>query len=62
MNRILEAFEGDSQFTRSRLIDEDETLQNDLKTMKVSSLIFQVGPSLGSLIDRESTSEFNHYF
>lgn len=35
MNRILEAYEGDSQFSRSRLIDEDESTQNDLKAMKV---------------------------
>jgi len=36
MNRILEAYEGDSQFSRSRLIDEDESTQNDLKAIKVS--------------------------
>mmetsp|Transcript_15255 Transcript_15255/g.25121 ORF Transcript_15255/g.25121 Transcript_15255/m.25121 type:complete len:1394 (-) Transcript_15255:3081-7262(-) len=36
MNRILEAYEGDSQFSRSRLIDEDESTQNDLKAMKTS--------------------------
>ena len=36
MNRILEQYEGDSQFSRSRLIDEDESTQHDLKTMKVS--------------------------
>lgn len=35
MNRILEACEGDSEFTRSRLIDEDESMQLDLKTVKV---------------------------
>jgi hypothetical protein len=35
MNRILEAYEGDSQFSRSRLIDEDESTQNDLKAIKV---------------------------
>lgn len=38
MNRILEAYEGDSQFSRSRLIDEDESTQNDLKTIKVRKL------------------------
>jgi hypothetical protein len=37
MNRILEAYEGDSQFSRSRLIDEDESTQNDLKAIKVRS-------------------------
>lgn len=36
-NRILEEYEGDSQFSRSRLIDEDVTMQQDLKTMKVSA-------------------------
>eukprot|EP00985_Skeletonema_marinoi_P020349 scaffold12075_cov131-Skeletonema_marinoi.AAC.5 len=36
MNRILEAYEGDSQFSRSRLIDEDESTQNDLKAIKTS--------------------------
>lgn len=35
MNRILEAYEGDDEFTRSRLIDEDATMQIELKTMKV---------------------------
>ena len=35
MNRILEAFEGDTEFSRSRLIDEDASMQIDLKTMKV---------------------------
>jgi len=35
-NRILEEFTGDSQFSRSRLIDEDVTMQQDLKTMKTS--------------------------
>jgi hypothetical protein len=34
-NRILEEFEGDTQFSRSRLIDEDVSMQHDLKTMKV---------------------------
>jgi len=34
MNRILEAYEGDDEFTRSRLIDEDETTQHDLKIIK----------------------------
>ncbi|KAL7555233.1 hypothetical protein ACHAWF_018888 [Thalassiosira exigua] len=34
-NRILEEFEGDSQFSRSRLIDEDVSMQQDLRTMKV---------------------------
>lgn len=34
-NRILEEFEGDTQFSRSRLIDEDVSMQQDLKTMKV---------------------------
>ncbi|KAL7434439.1 hypothetical protein ACHAXH_003831 [Discostella pseudostelligera] len=33
-NRILEEFEGDTQFSRSRLIDEDVSMQQDLKTMK----------------------------
>lgn len=36
MNRILEAYEGDSEFTRSRLMDEDESMQHDLKKIKVS--------------------------
>ena len=35
-NRILEEFVGDSQFSRSRLIDEDVTMQQDLKSIKVS--------------------------
>lgn len=35
-NRILEEFVGDSQFSRSRLIDEDLTMQQDLKSIKVS--------------------------
>ena len=34
-NRILEEFEGDAHFSRSRLIDEDVSMQQDLKTMKV---------------------------
>lgn len=41
MNRILEAYEGDSQFSRSRLIDEDESTQNDLKAIKVRKLLPQ---------------------
>ena len=36
-NQILEEFVGDSQFSRSRLIDEDVTMQQDLKSIKVSS-------------------------
>ncbi|KAL3774780.1 hypothetical protein ACHAW5_002181 [Stephanodiscus triporus] len=35
-NRILEEFVGDSQFSRSRLIDEDVTMQQDLKSIKTS--------------------------
>ena len=35
MNRILEAYEGDNEFSRSRLIDEDTSMQIELKTMKV---------------------------
>jgi hypothetical protein len=35
-NRVLEEFVGDSQFSRSRLIDEDLTMQQDLKSIKVS--------------------------
>merc|ERR1712032_1675510 len=35
-NRMLGEFEGDSQFSRSRLIDEDATMQQDLKIMKTS--------------------------
>merc|ERR1711966_551053 len=35
-NRILEEYGGDSQFSRSRLIDEDETMQQDLKSIKKS--------------------------
>ena len=38
-NRILEEFVGDSQFSRSRLIDEDVSTQQDLKTMKVSTSV-----------------------
>lgn len=38
MNRILEAYEGDDEFTRSRLIDEDATMHIELKTMKVCYL------------------------
>ena len=38
MNRILEAYEGDTEFSRSRLIDEDASMQVELKTMKVSVL------------------------
>lgn len=34
-NRILEEYTGDSEFSRSRLIDEDVTMQQDLRTMKV---------------------------
>ena len=34
-NRILEEYEGHDEFSRSRLIDEDETTQKDLKMMKV---------------------------
>ena len=33
--RILEEYEGQDEFSRSRLIDEDETTQKDLKMMKV---------------------------
>lgn len=40
MNRILEAYEGDDEFTRSRLIDEDETTQHDLKIIKVCYAFF----------------------
>ena len=36
MNRILEAYEGDDQFSRSRLIDEDASLQIELKSIKVN--------------------------
>lgn len=35
-NRILEEYAGDSQFSRSRLMDEDVTMQQDLKTIKTS--------------------------
>lgn len=35
MNRILEAYEGDTEFSRSRLIDEDASMQIELKSMKV---------------------------
>jgi hypothetical protein len=35
-NRILEEYAGDSQFSRSRLLDEDVTMQQDLKTIKTS--------------------------
>ena len=35
-NRILDEYEGDSQFSRSRLIDEDESTQQDLKTRPLS--------------------------
>lgn len=38
MNRILEAYEGDTEFSRSRLIDEDASMQIELKTMKVNGL------------------------
>jgi hypothetical protein len=41
MNRILEAYEGDTEFSRSRLIDEDASMQVELKTMKVSCSIYQ---------------------
>lgn len=40
MNRILEAYEGDTEFSRSRLIDEDASMQIELKTMKVISCSF----------------------
>lgn len=33
----MEEFVGDSQFSRSRLIDEDVTMQQDLKSIKVST-------------------------
>lgn len=38
-NRALDMFEGDSQFSRSRLIDEDVSMKQDLKTMKVGSIV-----------------------
>lgn len=36
MNRILEAYEGDNEFSRSRLIDEDASMQMELKSIKVN--------------------------
>ena len=38
-NRALDMFEGDGQFSRSRLIDEDVSMKQDLKTMKVGSIV-----------------------
>ena len=38
MNRLLEMHNSDTQFSRSRLLDEDVTLQKDLKAIKVSCL------------------------
>jgi hypothetical protein len=35
MNRIFDMQNGDSQFSRSRLLEEDVTLQRDLKAIKV---------------------------
>lgn len=34
MQRLLENHGGDEEFSQARLIDEDETMQKDLKTMK----------------------------
>lgn len=45
MNRILEAYEGDTEFSRSRLIDEDVSMHIELKTMKVSALEEYDGPT-----------------
>jgi hypothetical protein len=36
MNRLLDMYNGESQLSRSRLLDEDVTLQRDLKAIKVS--------------------------
>jgi len=60
-NRVLEEFEGDSQFTRSRLIDEDESTQQDLKTMKTSlcrkrSSMSILGSNLGSNLDSKENN------
>lgn len=41
-NRILEEFTGDSEFSRSRLIDEDVTMQQDLRTMKVRKICLYI--------------------
>jgi len=55
MNRLLEAYEGDSQFSRSRLIDEDETTQNDLKAIKVRKP-FMARDSVAPTFDSSHTS------
>jgi len=55
MNRILEAYEGDNQFSRSRLIDEDESTQNDLKAIKVRKPMPRV-PPLRTYVDKETNT------
>lgn len=62
-NRILEEYEGDSQFSRSRLIDEDVTMQMDLKTMKVntpySALILFLKSSQDVHVDHSFIPSYN---
>ena len=36
MNRVLETYGADSEFSQSRLLDEDETLKTELSTIRVS--------------------------
>ena len=40
MNRLLEAHNDESQFSQSRLIDEDDNLKKELKSIRVSNCLF----------------------
>jgi hypothetical protein len=55
MNRILEAYEGDTEFSRSRLIDEDASMHIELKTMKVNALYYYDEPTHSSTLTHRCT-------
>lgn len=55
MNRILEAYEGDTEFSRSRLIDEDASMHIELKTMKVNALYYYNEPTHSSMLTHRCT-------
>ncbi|KAL3785044.1 hypothetical protein ACHAWO_008572 [Cyclotella atomus] len=64
MNRILEAYEGDTEFSRSRLIDEDVSMHIELKTMKTTQAkkrgsIFTEASNLGSSLFKRQKSDSN---
>jgi len=40
MNRLLEAHNNETQFSQSRIIDDDNDLKKELKSIRVSNCLF----------------------